>query len=552
MDSSSSAMETESHGVPDSEFAHSPWVELGTFTSPQHSPPIPEYSGFDYHQSPLMVDATYGMSIPPPYAPMPLPMPSHSWPSMLTHHQSPFHESGLPPAPVPTSVSPSAPAPPVRKTSTGGPTPRRTLTDEDRRQMCLYHEENKQAKQTDIGALFGVERSTVSKVLRQKEKYLNPDDGSRSPIKRAKGRVPDVEKALSNWARKNQREGFPISDEMIKQRAFVFASTCVCPEGNEKVLTSSWLEKFKQKNSSLLGAKPRKGSSDRNGERSESDSPTRTNTDSANESIMHSPSGRSPVSPANGFGSPRSPARSQEGVKREPVDELPELTGGYQHGHSKSTTSLDTSSSVGMTSPTSTLVSDSPFTPTSQQRLPTSGVNTNRPRSQTFPLVPIDPSLLSADESQCTKQEQQEQQEHQYGVTILQSPLEMGEDESRVAIKGTDPSKMIKRNRSNPEIKTKSMQPPPAVSKSSTISPISAPSSPTQDEARRALELVMNYFQHQPAGLAAQEYVTIGKLMERLELAKSQQSTLLGGLTRIDEHDDVPRVNKKRSIRNIG
>ncbi|GLI78118.1 hypothetical protein PoHVEF18_006418 [Penicillium ochrochloron] len=538
-------METESHTAPDSEFAHSPWVELGTFTSPHNSPPMPEYSGFDYGHSPLMaVDATYGMSIPPPYASMPLPMPSHSWPSMLTH-QSAFHESGLPPVSVPTSVSPSAPTPPIRKTSTGGATPRRTLTDEDRRQMCLYHEENKQAKQTDIGALFGVERSTVSKVLRQKEKYLNPDDGSRSPIKRAKGRVPDIEKALSNWARNYQRQGFPLNDEMIKEKARFFASTCGCPEGKEKVLTASWLEKFKQKNS-LLGAKSRKGSGDRKGVRSNSNSPTRINTDSANESTIHSPTGRSPISP-NGFGSPISPTGSHEGMKQEGADELPELTGGCQHGYSKNTTALDTTScSVGMTSPTSTLVSDSPFTPTSQHRLPTSGPNMNRPRSQTFPLVPIDPSLLTADDSQCGKSE------HHMGVTILESPLEMDEHESHFAIKRTDPSKMIKRNRSNPEIKTESMQPPPTVSKSSTVSPISAPGSPTQDEARRALELVMNYFQHQPAGLAAQEYVTIGKLMERLELAKNHQGPLLGGLSRIDEHDDVPRVTKKRSIQNIG
>lgn len=144
-------METETHHAPDGEFPHSPWVEIGAFTSPQNSPPMPEYSGFDYGPAPLMaVDGSYNMSIPPPYASMPLPMPSHSWPSMLTQH-SPFQEGGLPHVSAPTSVSPSAPMPPVRKTSTGGSTPRRTLTDEDRRQMCLYHEENKTAKQTDIG-----------------------------------------------------------------------------------------------------------------------------------------------------------------------------------------------------------------------------------------------------------------------------------------------------------------------------------------------------------------------------------------------------------------
>lgn len=143
-------METEAHHAPESEYPHSPWVEISAFTSPQHSPPMPEYSGFDYGPSPLMtVDNSYGMSIPPPYASIPMPMPSHAWPSMLTTHNH-FPESGLPVS-MPTSVSPSAPMPPVRKTSTGGSTPRRTLTDDDRRQMCIYHEENKTAKQTDIG-----------------------------------------------------------------------------------------------------------------------------------------------------------------------------------------------------------------------------------------------------------------------------------------------------------------------------------------------------------------------------------------------------------------
>lgn len=155
-------METETHHAPEGEFPHSPWVELGAFTSPQHSPPMPEYSGFDYGPSLMAVDGPY-MSIPPPYTSMPLPMPSHSWPSMLATH-SPFHENGLPSAPVPTSVSPSAPAP-LRKSSTGGSTPRRTLTDEDRRNMCLYHEENKTAKQTDIGGKKSTLESDMGFIL---------------------------------------------------------------------------------------------------------------------------------------------------------------------------------------------------------------------------------------------------------------------------------------------------------------------------------------------------------------------------------------------------
>ncbi|KAN0122995.1 hypothetical protein V8E51_001321 [Hyaloscypha variabilis] len=46
--------------------------------------------------------------------------------------------------------------------------------------------------------IFGVKRSTVSKILRQREKYLFPEDRSLSPVKRAKGKYPDIERALSN------------------------------------------------------------------------------------------------------------------------------------------------------------------------------------------------------------------------------------------------------------------------------------------------------------------------------------------------------------------
>ena len=76
-----------------------------------------------------------------------------------------------------------------------------------------------------VSSLTTPNNSTVSKVLRQKEKYLSMDDGNRSPIKRSKGRVPDIEKALSNWARNYQRAGHPLTDAMIREKAHFFATT---------------------------------------------------------------------------------------------------------------------------------------------------------------------------------------------------------------------------------------------------------------------------------------------------------------------------------------
>lgn len=176
-------MDTDAPHAQENEYGSSPWVDMGAFEPPPlHSPPMPDFNNpFSYGPAPVMpMEPAYSMSIPPPYTALHLSMPSHPWPSMLTT-QSNFSDSTLSAAPAPTlSIPQPAPMRPIRTApALTGPTPRRTLTDEDRRRMCLYHEENKHAKQTDIGgkistfwrlpghtkmltatfaALFGVER----------------------------------------------------------------------------------------------------------------------------------------------------------------------------------------------------------------------------------------------------------------------------------------------------------------------------------------------------------------------------------------------------------
>lgn len=43
----------------------------------------------------------------------------------------------------------------------------------DRKEICNYHLLNPNARQEDIGGYFGVERSTISKILKDKERWLN-------------------------------------------------------------------------------------------------------------------------------------------------------------------------------------------------------------------------------------------------------------------------------------------------------------------------------------------------------------------------------------------
>lgn len=525
------------------------WVENNGYS--QHAPhqsPVQDYNGYNTY-APLPMEPLYPAGMHPPRTThqqlQPLIMPQ--WPSMLTSQSSyvpPIFQS----APVPITPASATPVSAVSAVSTsstrshGSSTPRKTLTDADRRRMCQYHEDHPTVKQTEIGAMFGVERSTVSKVLRQKEKYLYQDDGSRSPIKRSKGKFPDIERALSNWARNHQRQGLPLSDSMIREKARFFATTVGNSDSHLKTSSTSWLEKFKQKNN-LMGAKSRKSSI---AEESEGTSNPPSNA--------QTPGGISTTSPG-GASSPSSVAmtvtKSEDHFKTESPDSYGDFNHSHRPFHSQSNTSLSSvftdtapsSFSAGPTSPTSPF-----FTPDSASgsnpfigRQPPTGQpgssNFQRPRSQTFPMLIGVEQYMSPPSSEAMTPKYINSTTLESPMADVQQPMGGVDDPMQAS-----PSQSV----------TSSMQPPPVPAvppvtipvqqtpqtQSTPVSPGStSPQTPSQDEARRALELIMCFFQQQPAGsVEPQEYVMIGKLMEKLKMKKSSDS--LGvGMRRISEPD---------------
>ncbi|KAF3077714.1 hypothetical protein TWF102_005647 [Orbilia oligospora] len=219
------------------------WVGLGQADCSQTAAPANEYGMYGF------VDPSHQM---PHDQPVPFRLPaggpgSHSfyssfqqWPVAASAPQA---MEPIPAVTIPSATS-TAPIPHRRTSSTGTGSSRRTLTDADRRRMCLYHEQHPHVKQTEIGAMFGVERSTVSKVLRQREKYLYPDDGPKQAIKRPKGKCPDFDRALSNWAKNEKKKGRILTDEMIREKANFFAQSCGVTDSQFKLN----LDKFKLKN----------------------------------------------------------------------------------------------------------------------------------------------------------------------------------------------------------------------------------------------------------------------------------------------------------------
>lgn len=366
--------------------------------------------------------------------------------------------------------------------------------------------------------------STVSKVLRQKEKYLYQDDGSRSPARKQKGKFPDIERALTNWIRNQHKQGLPISDAAIKEKARFFATTVGGPDSHQKANSTSWLEKFKQKNNILQGSKSRKSSQDH----SEASNPA---------SGSQTPGDVSPTS-VSGLNSPAEPIKPED-CKEETDDAFAEFTHGHRPFHSASNPSLSSmfgetkAFSEGPTSPTSPFYtpdsSNGPNPFVSIQPRDTNGAF-QRPRSQTFPMVGIEPFSPPSSGSLTPKY-----------LSALESPVDIASAVNGISTTGsiapsmlTSPDSAAISSVSSPALHSAiapssiGMSAGSSQQHSSPITPsstVSSPTSPSQEDARRALEIVMNFFQQQPTGFVEpQEYMTIGKLMEKLKLHSRRPS----------------------------
>lgn len=149
-------------------FGNEPWNDMNSYN---HQNAMSEYGGF----AAFMPAVPHGLPseslgrMPPPPTPnqpiQPQHQQSHSqlpmlmipsqptWPSMLTNPNS-YSAPPLGMAPVPPPVPPRA----ARMGNGAQPQQRRVLTDDDRKKMCQYAAEHPNVKQTDIGAMFGVER----------------------------------------------------------------------------------------------------------------------------------------------------------------------------------------------------------------------------------------------------------------------------------------------------------------------------------------------------------------------------------------------------------
>ncbi len=85
-----------------------------------------------------------------------------------------------------SSSTPRPSAPPSSSTSVASFTspqikPKKLL-NRDRKAICEYAVKNPDARQEDIATTYGIDRSTVSKILKMKDKWLSMIEGERSLV----------------------------------------------------------------------------------------------------------------------------------------------------------------------------------------------------------------------------------------------------------------------------------------------------------------------------------------------------------------------------------
>ncbi|QPC64804.1 hypothetical protein HYE67_007035 [Fusarium culmorum] len=503
------------------------WTSISPYSqSPYSASPLTEYpsfGAFGVHGLPsesmnrMPPPQTHQMiqPAPPPMAHPQLPLlnTNQTWPSQLTN---PAPQQSYPAPPV--SMAPATSAPPVEppRLPTQHEKSRKTLTTEQKRAMCQFHEDNPGTRQADIGARFGVERSTVSKVLRHKDQYLKRDqEPENAAVKRGKGKHPDFDRTLSNYVRRQQQRGFQVSDEEIMEQARLFAHASGNQESVLNNLNSSWLQKFKQKHGIGAGKLMRRAS--------EANIP-----DSARLSTLATKTGDlSPVSPTGQL-SPLSGSRSDEEAHVDGID----FDFGYKHAESQSTTSLSSdfrdngasSFSTGPMSPTGTFT----FSPDPNVGGFPMDFQHREKRSNTFPSLNID----YVNQVSCSAEPMTPR--YPSSSTAPSSALESPQHELQapfsIDTNVNSPPPVLRRSSSNSSINRSA-----AASSATSSTPIdSSPVSPSQEDARRAAQTLLNYIQS--AGtFDASDYMSIVQLTKKLKIHQGRQS--IGGLSRIPEGD---------------
>ncbi|SJX60457.1 uncharacterized protein SRS1_11768 [Sporisorium reilianum f. sp. reilianum] len=184
---------------------------------------------------------------------------------------------------------------------------KKKLRNIDRKRICDFSAANPAIKQDAIANEFGIERSTVSKILKQKEKWLAIEPGSDAAriAKHRAVKFPAVEDRLTSWVAELMARGEAVRDSTIRHEALRIARELGLGEDKFKA-SGGWIEKFRERNQ-IPKPQPTEGSGSTSGAAAATREPTPLSN-----------SGGVPLAPR-----PETPSQAGTGVQSQPARRQP-------------------------------------------------------------------------------------------------------------------------------------------------------------------------------------------------------------------------------------
>ncbi|WWC70285.1 uncharacterized protein I206_104235 [Kwoniella pini CBS 10737] len=128
--------------------------------------------------------------------------------------------------------------------------PKVKLTYEDKRNIVNLHRQNSSLRQEDIARMYGVDRSTISKIILSSHRWTQPQEPQAPPApkipKSVGGRFPAVEAKLDEWMDAQIAAGQDVRDNIAREKAKTFAREIGFPMDRFKA-SAKWLDKFKDR-----------------------------------------------------------------------------------------------------------------------------------------------------------------------------------------------------------------------------------------------------------------------------------------------------------------
>ncbi|WVW83830.1 hypothetical protein I302_105851 [Kwoniella bestiolae CBS 10118] len=128
--------------------------------------------------------------------------------------------------------------------------PKVKLTYEDKRNIVNLHRQNSSLRQEDIARMYGVDRSTISKIILSSHRWTQPQEPQAPPApkvpKAVGGRFPAVEAKLDEWMDAQIAAGQDVRDNIAREKAKSFAREIGFPMDRFKA-SAKWLDKFKDR-----------------------------------------------------------------------------------------------------------------------------------------------------------------------------------------------------------------------------------------------------------------------------------------------------------------